>query len=93
MIFAVHYTYSSGTAALRDEHRPAHRDWLSAGVDRGDVLVSGPYVDGSGALIMIEADGAEAAAAYMARDPFARAGALTAVRIVEFNPVFGSVGK
>ena len=41
-IFAVHYTYSDDTAA-RDEHRPAHREFLTALAAEGVVLLSGPY--------------------------------------------------
>jgi uncharacterized protein YciI len=91
VIFAVHYQYNADELPVRDEHRPAHRAWLTGGAERGEVLLSGPYPDGSGALILIEADSADAAAAYMANDPFAKAGALAAVQILEYAPVMGAL--
>ncbi len=93
MIFAVHYTYAPEQAGLRDEHRPAHRTWLRAGVDRGEVLSSGAYPDGSGALIIIRADDPAAADASMAEDPFATVGAVAGVRIVQWTPVMGALSE
>ncbi len=59
-LFAVHYSYSAATVPARDELRPVHRAWLSGLVDAGVVRTSGPYTDGSGALIVVEADDADA---------------------------------
>lgn len=89
MIFAVHYTYSASTADLRDEHRPAHRAWLGALYEAGQVLASGPYPDGSGALILIQATDAAAGEALLADDPFRAAGAIDAVECTEWVQVFG----
>ncbi|WP_019929796.1 YciI family protein [Nocardia sp. BMG111209] len=89
-IFAVHYTYTDATAAGRDEHRPAHRDWLSGRVDAGVVLSTGPYTDGSGALLLFRADDAEALEKVLAQDPFSRAGVIDAVRFAQWQPVFGA---
>ncbi|GAA4406385.1 YciI family protein [Tsukamurella soli] len=91
MIYAVHYTYAPEQAAVRDEHRPAHREWLRAGVDRGDVLSSGAYPDGSGALIVIRAGSQAAAETFMADDPFAAVGATADVRIVQWTPTMGAL--
>ncbi|MDF0531451.1 YciI family protein [Tsukamurella sp. 8F] len=93
MIFAVHYTYTADQAAIRDEHRPAHREWLRAGVDRGDVLSSGAYPDGTGALIIIRAGDQRAAETFMTDDPFAAVGALAGVRIVHWTPVMGAFSE
>lgn len=89
-IFAVHYTYSAATAPARDEHRPAHRAWLSGLVDRDVVLSTGPYPDGSGALILFRADDAAAMEKLLAEDPFARQGLIDAKRFVEWQPVMGA---
>ncbi|MCK8612543.1 YciI family protein [Gordonia sp. C13] len=87
--FAVQYTYRPAKAALRDQHRPLHREWLGEENKAGNVLVAGPYPDGSGALIIISAADLEAAEAFLANDPFQAHQAVDAVRIDEWNQVFG----
>lgn len=92
-IFAVHYTYEPAKAALRDDHRAKHRAWLSEEYTAGNVLISGPYPDASGALIMISVDGdIDAAEAFMANDPFNAHQAVDGVRIVEWTQVYGPFG-
>ncbi|MCZ4651305.1 YciI family protein [Gordonia amicalis] len=87
--FAVQYTYRPAKAALRDQHRPLHRQWLGEENTAGNVLIAGPYPDGSGALIIISAADLEAAEAFLANDPFQAHEALDAVRIDEWTQVFG----
>ncbi|MCM6774145.1 YciI family protein [Nocardia sp. CDC159] len=89
-LFAVHYTYSEATAARRAEHRPEHRGWLSSLVEQGVVLTSGPYQDGSGALIVFRAEDGESMGKLLAQDPFAQHGLIDAVRFVEWQPVLGA---
>ncbi|WHU49749.1 YciI family protein [Gordonia sp. L191] len=89
-IYAVHYGYEPAKAATRDAHRAVHRQWLSEEHQAGNVLLSGPYPDGSGALILIRVDGdIDAAEAFMANDPFNAHQAVDSVRIVEFTQVYG----
>lgn len=90
--FAVEYTYGAAKAALRDEHRPVHRQWLQTSYEVGDILLVGPYSDGSGAVLIVAADDERAAAQLMAQDPFASVGAIDAVRITEWKQVFGPFG-
>lgn len=87
--FAVQYTYRPAKAALRDEHRPAHRRWLGEENEAGNVLIAGPYPDGTGALIIIRATDLGAAEAFLANDPFQAHQAVDAVRIDEWTQVFG----
>ncbi|MFI2472220.1 YciI family protein [Nocardia xishanensis] len=89
-IFAVHYTYSEATVPGRDIHRPEHRGWLSGLVDAGTLLSSGPYPDGSGALLIFRAGDEAALKDLLAEDPFAREGLIDAVRAVEWQPIMGS---
>jgi uncharacterized protein YciI len=89
-VIAVEYTYSSATAAARDEVRPDHRAWLSGLVDAGTVLSTGPYTDGSGALILVSAADENAARALFESDPFARAGLIDGARFTEWRPVMGA---
>lgn len=91
MIIAVHYSYPAELLPIRDEHRPAHRDWLRSGVERGEVLTGGSYADGSGGLILITADSPEAAAAYMADDPFQVNGGVGAAQYKQWRPSVGAL--
>ncbi|RJO74734.1 hypothetical protein D5S18_14825 [Nocardia panacis] len=89
-IFAVHYDYSDATVSGRDEHRPAHRAWLGEQLAAGTMLTSGPYPDGSGALLLFRAEDEAAQRALLAEDPFYKQGLIEAVRVVEWFPALGA---
>lgn len=87
--FACTYTYGDD-AALIDATRPEHREFIANQLGLGRIVGSGPYVDGTQALIVIqlpdtatEADAAE----LMDQDPYIAAGALAKREIREWNPV------
>jgi uncharacterized protein YciI len=61
-------------AAVVEAHRPAHRAYLTSLLDQGKLFASGPYADGTGALIVYEAASPEAAEALLKADPFHAAG-------------------
>lgn len=61
-------------AAVVEQHRPAHRAYLTNLLQDGKLFASGPYEDGSGALIVYEADSPDAAEALLKADPFHVAG-------------------
>jgi uncharacterized protein len=61
-------------AAVVEAHRPAHRAYLTKLLEQGKLFASGPYADGSGALIVYEADTADEVDALMKADPFHQAG-------------------
>ncbi|WP_129659725.1 YciI family protein [Rothia halotolerans] len=90
--FAV--TYSYGPAEEQAKHRPEHRAYLGALLERGALKVSGPYSDeGSpGALLVFEADSPEEVRALLDDDPMVLGGAVTGVEIRSWNPVLGTVG-
>ncbi|NEW54596.1 hypothetical protein GV794_02795 [Nocardia cyriacigeorgica] len=90
-LFAVHYTYTADTVPGRDEHRPVHRGWLSDRLADGALLTSGPYPDGSGALLVFRADDESALQAMLAEDPFARQNLIADVRVNEWLPIFGAM--
>ncbi|MEU7767407.1 YciI family protein [Nocardia sp. NPDC049190] len=89
-IFAVHYVYSDRFVADRDTHRPAHRAWLSDLVESGVVLSSGPYPDGSGALLIFQSDDASTVRDLLTQDPFVREKLVDDVRAIEWLPVVGT---
>jgi len=73
MKFAASIEYSQDTT-LVETHRPANRAYLTSLLDQGKLFASGPYADGTGALIIYEADTPEAAEAMLKADPFHAAG-------------------
>ena len=73
MKFAASIEYSQDTA-LVEAHRPAHRAYLTKLLDEGKLFASGPYADGSGALIIYEADTPDVAESLLTADPFHAAG-------------------
>ncbi|WP_422936133.1 YciI family protein [Sinomonas sp. P47F7] len=88
-VFAVEYLYDASTAARRDEVRADHRGWLAGVADRGQLLASGPYDDGSGALLLFKADDAEALQALLAEDPYSVAGLISGLTSTAWSPVSG----
>ena len=54
--------------------RPTHRAYLASLVEKNQLFASGPFEDGSGALIIYEADTLDGAEALIAADPFHAAG-------------------
>ncbi|GLZ33245.1 hypothetical protein Lesp02_54330 [Lentzea sp. NBRC 105346] len=88
--FAVELVYGQN----RDERlaaRPAHREYIAALVERGVVLLAGPYTDDLGALIVYEADDETAVKEIIAGDPYSSAGVITEWRVHEWNTVLGSL--
>ena len=70
-IFAVLYEYAEGSSAARDQHRPAHREFLASLTGPVTALATGPWADEpAGALLVIEGESAAVVAAKMDEDPF-----------------------
>lgn len=88
-VFAVEYVYGPESSELRDEHRPAHREWLNGLVEQGAVLASGPFADNAGALLIFTAENEDGLHGLLSQDPFAVAGAISAVKTSEWKPVIG----
>ena len=91
-LYAVRYRYSDDTAG-RDEHRPAHREFLGGLAEEGVVVASGPLLAGTPeALILVEGESAESVRDLLSQDPFAQQGMLDSVEVREWDVVIGSVG-
>ena len=71
-------------------HRPAHRTYLTSLLEKGQLFASGPYADGSGALIIYEADSPEAADALLEADPFHTAGVFLRWQIRPWKVIFSN---
>lgn len=92
-VFAVEYVYGADSTAARDEHRPAHREWLKKLVSQGSVLASGPFADNAGALLLFVAGSEEELNELLKQDPFAVAGTISAVKTTQWNPVVGVLSE
>lgn len=89
-LFAVQYTYSSTTTEGRDAHRARHRAWLADLVEQNVVVSTGPFADGSGALIIVEGDDLKSVETLFAQDPFATENLVEKFVIREWKPVMGA---
>lgn len=89
--YAVTYSYAEGSDAARDEHRPAHKDFLAGLHDSGRLRVSGPVDGGSGALLVLEGASAEEIARVLDDDPFRRTGLIGDRTIREWSIFFGGL--
>ena len=65
--------YTDNRQAL-DTHAPAHRAYVGSLLAAGKLAFGGPFADGSGGLLVYEADSLEQAQALRDQDPFALAG-------------------
>lgn len=89
MKFAAVIEYSQDKV-LVETHRPAHRAYLTSLVEKNQLFASGPFEDGYGALIIYEADTAEAAEALMRADPFHAAGVFVRWTVRPWKMVFAN---
>ena len=90
-MFAVAYTYEDAQTDAREANKPAHREWLAAQVAEGTIHTVGPFVDGSGALLIVEDDDEAGAAALVGKDPHCVQGFVSSVTIRQWKPVFGAL--
>jgi uncharacterized protein len=67
--------------------RPTHREYLTKLKESGQLAASGPFTDGSGALIIYEAETPEQAEQLLRSDPFHQAGVFVSWRIRPWNQV------
>jgi uncharacterized protein len=72
------------------EVRPAHRQYLAALKANGQLAVSGPFTDDSGALIVYEADSPAAAERLLQGDPFHANGIFVKYVLRPWNPVIAN---
>ncbi len=90
-MYAVLYTYSDDVAG-RDEHRPAHREFLSDLAGDETLLLSGPFpgADPAGALLVLDATSSDEVLELLRDDPMQAQGLVDAVDIREWTPVRGA---
>ena len=86
MKFAAVIEYAQDRAKIA-EMRPAHRQYLAALKEKGQLAVSGPFTDDSGALIVYEAASAAEAEQLLRADPFNQNGIFVKYVLRPWNPV------
>jgi len=74
-------------AELRKQFRAEHLAYLEPFSKAGKVLVAGPFTDGSGSLIIFEADSQEAALAQARHDPYVTRGIFESWEVLPFRRV------
>jgi uncharacterized protein len=72
----------------RPQHRPAHLRHLEPLAAAGTVLLAGPFTDGSGSLIVVDAASRAAVWELVARDPYVTNGVFNRVEVKPFLQVF-----
>jgi len=88
MLFVLHCLDRPDSAALRQEHRPAHLAYLEAAGDR--IIMAGPYlnVEGThalGSLIIIECSDRAEAEAFSINDPYRKADLFEMVAVIPWR--------
>ena len=88
-LYVVLYAYSAHLAEARQRVRPDHAAYLADLERRGLLVLSGPYADGTGALLLVRADGEEDCCTELNADPFWTAGLVDGREIRRFKVGFG----
>jgi hypothetical protein len=87
MLFVIIGHDGPNGAALRPTVRPAHLENLRPLVERGKVLVGGPFTDGSGSLIVMDFDSEAEAKEFARTDPYTTQGVFERVEVKPFRKV------
>jgi len=72
----------------RPQHRPAHLAHLESLAQAGRIPLAGPFTDGTGSLIVIEAESRAAVWEIVSRDPYVVNGVFNRVEVKPFLQVF-----
>ncbi len=89
MKFAAIIEYSQDKGRIQ-ELRPVHRLYLAGLRERGQLAVSGPFTDDSGALIVYEASSPAEAEQILQGDPFFQNGIFVSYVLRPWNPVIAN---
>lgn len=72
----------------RPQQRPAHLQHLEPLAEAGKVILAGPFTDGSGSLIVVDAPSRAAVWELLSRDPYVTNGVFNRVEVKPFTQVF-----
>ncbi len=68
--------------------RPKHREYLASLLAEGKLVLSGPFADEKGALIIYEGPSEEDVRAIIAADPYSSVDAIADLQLREWKQVF-----
>ena len=86
--FVAEIVYTAAPEAVAAS-RPAHREHLAALHERGSLVLSGPWADGTGACLVYRAPDEAAVRAMLEADPFRRDGVVEVLSVREWTVVIG----
>jgi uncharacterized protein len=75
-------------ASIIAKARPAHRQYLTGLQEAGKLVISGPFADDGGGLLVYEAETPEQVERMIREDPFAMQGVFLSWEIRPWNVVF-----
>jgi uncharacterized protein YciI len=84
--FVAILTFQNNDARL--QMRPKHREYLASLLEQGKLILSGPFADDSGALIMYEADSEKDVRDIIAADPYTKVDAIADLQVREWKQVY-----
>jgi uncharacterized protein len=87
MKYAAIAVYTSD-ASIIAKARPLHREYLAGLIQQGMLVISGPFADDSGGLLIYEAETSTQVEKLIAEDPFATQGVFVSWEIRPWNVVF-----
>ena len=89
MKFAAIIEYTKDASAI-SATRPLHREYLKKLVESDRIVISGPFTDDSGGILVYEANSLEDAEKLIRDDPFAKAGVFVSWKIHEWRVVMAN---
>ena len=87
MFYAAIAKYTPDAATIA-KARPAHRQYLTGLQDQNKLVISGPFADDSGAILVYEAESLEHVDNMVREDPFAKQGVFLSWEIRPWNVIF-----
>ena len=87
--FAALINYTTDAATI-SATRPAHREYLKKLLDSDRLVISGPFTDDTGGILVYEANSAAEAEALIRDDPFTRAGVFISWKLHEWRVVMAN---
>ena len=87
MLFVIIGHDGPNGASLRPTVRPAHLENLRPLIDRGKLIIGGPFTDGSGSLMIVDMESEAEAREFAQNDPYTKQGVFERVEVRPFRKV------
>jgi uncharacterized protein YciI len=87
MLFVIIGYDGPNGAALRPRVRPAHLENLKPLLERGKMVLGGPFTDGSGSLMIVDMETEAEAREFARTDPYTKEGVFERVEVRPFRQV------